>query len=411
MPEMVLAPKPPSQKRTTHCARGLAPAGMILLIKEPSLFRFPASAWVYIALAGIVTGFVTLRVDLRRRRLAMTRWTGWHILTTLDIASTALAVAIAAALLVQLIRFAIPDAIVSAHFSSTFGAFVSSAVFVFLWREGLRQVQFQRPRGILFAETLILGGVLAALTPILFRTLPGVAIAPLTAVLSISAILLGCGILFVIIPPFRKKGAEYHRILAHIQEQGESVQVEYTPPTAECPNPRLWHMADSQSTELEVLDFLKVLVTTVKPQLIVETGTFLGYGTIALAQGLKANGFGRIITVEYDPIICAKAKERIQAAGLSDWVECRNESSTEITISDTIDLLFSDSAIILREQEIRRLLSQVSPRGLIAIHDASSHFKIVRELALRMEQEGLLSVVMLPTPRGLVIAQRREGRR
>ena len=47
---------------------------------------------------------------------------------------------------------------------------------------------------------------------------------------------------------------------------------------------------------------------------------------------------------------------------------------------------------------------------LIAIHDASSHFKIVRELALQMERAGLISTVMLPTPRGLVIAHKREGR-
>jgi len=404
-----MRPKP-SQKRRIDCARRVAAVGMTIFIEEPFLSRLSVSPLVYIPLVGIVAAFVTFHVDLRRRRLAFTQRTGWHILTALDVASTALAVAIAAALLVILIRLTIPDAVVPLRSPWTFGAAISSAAFVFLWREGLRQVQFQRPRGILFAETLILGGVCAALASILFRALPGVAIAPLTAFLSISAILLGCGILFVIVPPFRKKGAEYHRILTHVQEQGESVQLEYTPPTPECPNPQLWHMADSQSTELEVLDFLKVLVTTVKPQLIVETGTFLGYGTIALARGLKANGFGRVITIESDPIICAKAKERIHAAGLSDWVECRNESSTETTINGTIDLLFSDSAISVREQEIRRLLSQVSPRGLIAIHDASSHFKIVRDLALRMEEEGLVSVVMLPTPRGLVIAQRQDGR-
>lgn len=41
---------------------------------------------------------------------------------------------------------------------------------------------------------------------------------------------------------------------------------------------------------------------------------------------------------------------------------------------------------------------------------ASREIKIVRDLALRMEEEGLISVVMLPTPLGLVIAQKREGR-
>jgi hypothetical protein len=44
------------------------------------------------------------------------------------------------------------------------------------------------------------------------------------------------------------------------------------------------------------------------------------------------------------------------------------------------------------------------------MHDASSSMKTVREGALRLEKEGLISVVLLPTPRGLVVAQKREGR-
>jgi hypothetical protein len=37
--------------------------------------------------------------------------------------------------------------------------------------------------------------------------------------------------------------------------------------------------------------------------------------------------------------------------------------------------------------------------------------KIVRDAALKLEQEGLISVVLLPTPRGLVMAQKRQGRK
>jgi hypothetical protein len=47
---------------------------------------------------------------------------------------------------------------------------------------------------------------------------------------------------------------------------------------------------------------------------------------------------------------------------------------------------------------------------VLVIHDASSHFKLVREAALRLEAEGLISAVLLSTPRGVVIAQRRGGR-
>ena len=59
---------------------------------------------------------------------------------------------------------------------------------------------------------------------------------------------------------------------------------------------------------------------------------------------------------------------------------------------------------------MRRFLPQVRPTGLVLMHDASSHMKTVREAAFKLEGEGLLSCVLLPTPRGLVIAQRREGR-
>jgi predicted O-methyltransferase YrrM len=80
-------------------------------------------------------------------------------------------------------------------------------------------------------------------------------------------------------------------------------------------------------------------------------------------------------------------------------------------IEGTIDLFFSDSDMPIREEEIRRFLPQINPYGLILMHDASSHLKIVRDAALKLEQDGLISAVLLPTPRGLVVAQKREGRR
>jgi predicted O-methyltransferase YrrM len=100
-----------------------------------------------------------------------------------------------------------------------------------------------------------------------------------------------------------------------------------------------------------------------------------------------------------------------ELAGLAEWIDLRNVSSMEMPVDGTIDLLFSDSAEGIREKEVRRFLPQMTPHGLILIHDASSHARIVREAALRMEHEGLISVVLIPTPRGLVVAQKREGRK
>jgi len=170
-------------------------------------------------------------------------------------------------------------------------------------------------------------------------------------------------------------------------------------------------MFDSMTAEAEVLEFIRTVVTTIKPELVVETGTFSGISTLWIAEGLKANGRGRVITCEFDPKIYESARARIAASELNQWIDLRNESSLEMKIDGTIDLFFSDSDLPIREQEVRRFLPQINPYGLILMHDASSHLKLVRDAALKLEQEGLISVILLPTPRGLVVAQKREGRK
>ncbi len=208
-----------------------------------------------------------------------------------------------------------------------------------------------------------------------------------------------------------KKEKQEHRILRQIERSGDVLQAEWHRATPECPHPERWSMFDSMTAEVEVLEFLRTLVTTTKPALVVETGTFSGISTLWIAEGLKANGRGKVITCECDPVVYPKAKERIETSELARWIELRNESSLEMKVEGTIDLFFSDSEMTIREQEVRRFLPQINPCGLIVMHDASSHLKIVRQAALKLESEGLISVVLLPTPRGLVVAQKREGRK
>ncbi|HYX68378.1 MAG TPA: class I SAM-dependent methyltransferase [Terriglobales bacterium] len=210
---------------------------------------------------------------------------------------------------------------------------------------------------------------------------------------------------------FKKKEKQEHKVLRQAAARGGQVTPEYHRATPECPHPERWSMLDSMTAEVEVLEFLQSLVRALKPELIVETGTFRAISTIRMAEALKENGLGHIVSCEADPLVLAKAQETIAASGLAEWIELRNQSSLEMKVEGTIDLFFSDSDLPIREQEVRRFLPQISPNGLILMHDASSHLKQVREAALRLEQEGLISVVLLPTPRGLVVAQKRAGRK
>ena len=209
---------------------------------------------------------------------------------------------------------------------------------------------------------------------------------------------------------FRRKLKQEHKIMLQAERAGGALLPEYHRATPECPHPERWHMYDSMTAEAEVLEFLRTLVTTMKPELIVETGSFLGVSTLWMAEGLRTNGFGRIISCEFDPVVFAKAKEKIAASDLAGYIELRNESSLEMQVEGTIDLLFSDSDLPIREAEVKRFLPQMRPTGLILMHDASSHQKIVREAAFSLEQDGLISCIFLPTPRGLVMAQKRAGR-
>jgi predicted O-methyltransferase YrrM len=209
---------------------------------------------------------------------------------------------------------------------------------------------------------------------------------------------------------FKKKLKQEHKIMLQAERAGGALLTEYHRATPECPHPERWHMYDSMTAEAEVLEFLRTLVTTLKPELIVETGSFLGVSTLWMAEGMKANGFGKIISCEFDPLVFAKAMEKISAPGLAEFIDLRNESSLEMHVEGAIDILFSDSDTPIRSAEVRRFLPQIRPTGLILMHDASSHLKVVRDAAFALEAEGLVSCIFLPTPRGLVLAQKRHGR-
>jgi predicted O-methyltransferase YrrM/uncharacterized membrane protein len=350
-------------------------------------------------------------MDLRRRRIRVARIGSVNPLTLLDV----IALAIDAGFATIFLGLA---AAIFTNFGTglsvvppfTVGGVAAVLIGIYLWIEGRRQIQFQRPDGIVAGEFLILAGAFGLLVPLLDKAVTGMVMTSGSKLFWLGWIVVGGALIGIIVPRFLKRREE-HRIIERVTTQGEAIQAEYTPATAECPHPERWKMLDSMTAEVEVLEFLKSLVMTVKPELVVETGTFMGLSAIKMAEGMKVNGFGRIVTCEFDPVVFQKAKERVAASGFAAWIECRNESSLDMKIDGTIDIFFSDSDIPIREKEIRKFLPQINPNGIVLTHDASSHYKIVREAALRLEEEGLLSVVLVATPRGLVIAQKREGRK
>ncbi len=373
---------------------------------------------------GFVVGITALLLLARKYRVSM--------LTMLDVASSAAAIGYAVGRIGCLVSgdgdygiptslpwgMAFPNGLVPTmqrvHPTPIYEFIAGVLIYWYIWRRGTRAIQHPLAAGVITGEFLILSGVERFLVEFIRINrinqplILGMSNAQLAALLTAIA-----GVILLIVVRRRFRGQDpVHKVLDHVTQHGnESTKPEYHRATAECPNPERWRMFDTMTAEVEVLEFLQCLMTTVKPNVVVETGTFLAVSTLYMAEGLKQNGFGKIITCEPDKEVFAKAKEKIDASGLKKFVDYRCESSLETKVSGTIDLLFCDSLPELREPEVRHFLPQINPNGLILMHDASSHLKTVREAALRMDQEGLISVVLLPTPRGLVVAQKREGRK
>ena len=382
----------------------------------PLLFSRMGFAWF----GGLLCGFVTVLLLARHYRMPL--------LLMFDVASPATALGYGIGRMGCLVSgdgdYGIPTSlpwgmsfpnglvptIERVHPTPIYEFLVSLLIAWILWRMGAKALRTPKVTGEIFCNYLILTGAARFLVEIIRinpRSFFGLTNAQAASALSVIA---GAALLWHIKRQFHKTKKE-HRILAHAAAHGDVLQPEYHAPTPECPHPERWHMLDSMTAEVEVLEFLKCLVTTLKPRLVLETGTFMGISTTWIAEGLKQNGFGRVITCEFDPKVFASARKRIKESGLNGFIDARNESSLDTKIEGTIDLLFSDSDAPLREKEVRRFLPQMNPNGLILMHDASSHLKQVRDAALRLEEEGLLSVLLLPTPRGLVVAQKREGRK
>ena len=70
---------------------------------------------------------------------------------------------------------------------------------------------------------------------------------------------------------FKKRLKQEHKIMRQAELAKGALLPEYHRPTYECHYPERWSMYDSMTAEVEVLEFLRTLITTLKPNLVVET--------------------------------------------------------------------------------------------------------------------------------------------
>ena len=88
---------------------------------------------------------------------------------------------------------------------------------------------------------------------------------------------------------------------------------------------------------------LTMLSKMIRPENILELGTFTGYSAICLARGLKENG--KLITIEIDDELETLAEKYFVKAGINKKIQQLTGSALEIipTLKEKFDLVFIDA--------------------------------------------------------------------
>lgn len=86
------------------------------------------------------------------------------------------------------------------------------------------------------------------------------------------------------------------------------------------------------------------LVRDTRPDLVVEVGTAIGYSGLWIADVLRRQGRGRLLTFDIDPERAAEAGKNFGRAGLDPWITQYVGDARELlkSVKGPIDLLFLD---------------------------------------------------------------------
>lgn len=166
--------------------------------------------------------------------------------------------------------------------------------------------------------------------------------------------------------------------------------------------------------------FLSMLSHLVKPQTIVEIGTYTGYSALCLAEGL-ADG-GMLHTIDIDPYLPEMVNRYIEKAGMQDRITMHHKPALEIipALPEPFDLVFIDADKQNYPNYFDAVIDKVRPGGLIiadnvlwsgdVLHPQSEQDEQTRalvEYAHRVHNDPRVEAVMVPLRDGLMVARRK----
>lgn len=113
--------------------------------------------------------------------------------------------------------------------------------------------------------------------------------------------------------------------------------------------------------------FLTALVAMLRPQLVLEIGTFTGYSALSMAESLPSGG--RIVTCDINEQHVAIARRHIAQTPYADRIDVRlgNAHDTIEELDGPFDLVFIDAEKTGYRDYYEAVLPKLSPHGAIAV--------------------------------------------
>jgi hypothetical protein len=183
----------------------------------------------------------------------------------------------------------------------------------------------------------------------------------------------------------------------------------YTKPRPHCPHPERWHAYDCDATEAEVVELVAAFVRALQPDVVIETGTHLGYMAQAIGEALQRNGQGVLLTMEPDPARCDVSQRRCEGLPVvvlqRESLSITHDEVRDLTGGGTVGFAWFDSLVPLRVSEFEHFRPLMDERTVVGFHDtAPQHGR----WSHTVRTHPGLSVFDLPTPRGCLLGRVKE---
>ena len=167
---------------------------------------------------------------------------------------------------------------------------------------------------------------------------------------------------------------------------------------------------------------LKMLVTMIKPQLILEVGTFTGYATLCMAEGLPEGG--AVHTVEIDDELEDFILKGFKGSPYSDRIHLHIGDALKVVpgLGLEFDMIFLDGEKRDYPQYYSSLLEYLRPGGYMVAdntlwdghvvdrdYDSDPQTVAVREFNDMVRADDRVEVAMIPIRDGLTIIRKKAN--